>query len=519
MDEDNNILDTEQQTPVQRRNLTSAELLNIFVTEMNASATFKFIDEAKNPCHIMFEGVEYYIYVKNLSSAYFSNPDVSRAQLTGVDTLLQIKKSDALFILLGYDSDNRVFAAWNPHVAKQRIGTASSPSLYSRFSWQKETAEQGDFITRELKNDGSVLLFPQEYISLFLGNIEMFFPDTSEYVAMGSKRRSEANAAYRELTNTQHLGEFAKYLNAAGFDQPTVQEHVRAIKQLISTSLISNNRKIFLACDTLEEYRDAATEFLALDEIKQMDAEMDNTFSYALPAYIDFLIDEYGQESEDAEEENEELPDPTEDELELTPESEDSAEAEEVDYETPFTDDHGILTCIANPTLIDLLREDLDSEYPRPMSAYATVEDFYGDLFPNMEMFHWLNLFKKIDWNNPYPSLEESLFSTERKRSARQKIRVVFEDGREICERQVVNTLIEVIRFAGVEKVRSLNITMGKNGGSPLIDTVINQKYANAFKELGDGLYANTCSDTQTKFLQIKKINSSLNLNMQIFLE
>ena len=156
MDENSKILETEQQAPVQHRNLTSAELLNIFVTEMNASATFKLIDEAKNPCHIMFEGVEYYIYVKNLSSAYFSNPDVSRAQLTGVDTLLQIKESDALFILLGYDSDNRVFAAWNPHVAKQRIGTASSPSLYSRFSWQKEAAEHGDFITRELKNDGSI---------------------------------------------------------------------------------------------------------------------------------------------------------------------------------------------------------------------------------------------------------------------------------------------------------------------------------------------------------------------------
>ena len=180
MDEDNSILETEQQAPVQRRNLTSAELLNIFATEMDSSATFKFIGEAKNPCHIMFEGVEYYICIKNLSSAYFSNPDVSRAQLTGVDTLLQIKESDALFILLGYDSDNRVFAAWNPHVAKQRIGTASSPSLYSRFSWQKEAIEQGDFITRELKNDGSVLLFPQEHIRLFLGNIEMFFPDTSE---------------------------------------------------------------------------------------------------------------------------------------------------------------------------------------------------------------------------------------------------------------------------------------------------------------------------------------------------
>lgn len=519
MDEDNNILESEQQASVQRRNLTSAELLNIFATEMKTSATFKFLGEAKNPCHIMFEGVEYYVYIKNLSSAHFNNPDVSRAQLTGVDTLLQIKKSDALFILLGYDSDNRVFAAWNPHVAKQRIGTASSPSLYSRFSWQKEAVEQGTFITRELKNDGSVLLFPKEYISLFLGNIEMFFPDTSEYVAIGSKRRSEANAAYRELTNMQHLGEFAQYLNASGFDQATVQEHVRAIKQLISTSLISNNRRIFLSCDTLEEYSDAINEFLALDEIKQMDAEMDNTFSYALPAYIDFLIDEYGQEPVDSEDEGEELTEPTEYELELKPKPEDSTKAEDIDYEGPFTDEHGILTCIANPTLIDLLREDLDSEYPRPMSAYATVEDFYGDRFPKMEMFHWQNLFKKIDWNNPYTSLEDSPYSTERKRSVRQKIRVVFEDGREICEKQVVNTLIEVIRFAGVENVRSLNITMGKNGGSPLIDTVINQKYANAFKELGDGLYVNTCSDTPTKCLQIQKINSSLNLNMQIFLE
>ena len=222
---------------------------------------------------------------------------------------------------------------------------------------------------------------------------------------------------------------------------------------------------------------------------------------------------------EDAEEENVELPEPTEDELKLTPESEDSAEAEEVDYESPFTDEHGILTRIANPTLIDLLREDLDSEYPRPMSAYATVEDFYGDLFPNMEMCHWQNLFKKIDWNNPYSSLEDSFITTERKRLTRQKIRVVLADGREISEKQVVNTLIEVIKYAGVENVRGLNITMGKNGGALLIDTEINHKYANAFKELGNGLYANTCSDTATKFMQIQKINTSLCLNMHIYLE
>lgn len=111
---------------------------------------------------------------------------------------------------------------------------------------------------------------------------------------------------------------------------------MRAIKQLISTSLISSNRRIFLACDTLEEYRNAVNEFLSLDEIKRLDAEMDNTFSYALPAYIDFLIDEYSESEKDAGNGSEELPEPTEEELRLTPEDENSAEAEEVDYETPL---------------------------------------------------------------------------------------------------------------------------------------------------------------------------------------
>ena len=108
---------------------------------------------------------------------------------------------------------------------------------------------------------------------------------------------------------------------------------------------------------------------------------------------------------------------------------------------------------------------------------------------------------------------------SERKSSVRQKIRIVLDDGREICEKRVVNTLIEVIKYAGVDNVRALNITMGKNGGSPLIDTVVNPKYANAFKELGNGVYANTCSDTVTKYSQIQKINTALGLNMQISLE
>jgi len=519
MPEDNNIQET-----TQRRNLTSNELIQIFEDEMNASATFKHLDDKKNPCHIMFEGIEFYVYVKNISSAYFSNPDVSRAQLTGVDTLNAIKQSDALFILLGYDSENRIFAAWNPHIAKQRIGTSSSPSLYSRFSWQKEAATQGDFITRELKNDGSVLLFPQEYISLFLGNIEMFFPDTSEYVAMGSKRRSGANAAYRELVNTQHLGEFAKYLSVNSYLQEEITEYVKAIKQLINTSVISSNRRIFLACDSLAEYTDAAIQFLSTEELKELDAENEDVYSYAFPVYVEFLIEEYGEEHDEEEDTTDEtsIEEQLSAEEEVEPAVEEvvtPTENEEIDYEAPFIDAHGNLTLIANPKLIDLLCEDLNSEYPRLMAAYATIEDFYGERFENMEMFQWQALFKKIDWQNPYPSLVAKQEEKQRQRAARQKIKVVFPDGHTLCENQVVKTLLEVIKFAGVNDVAGLGITMGKNGGGPLIDTVVNEKYANAFKPLGDGLYANTCSDTPTKLSQIQQINKLLELGLTITME
>lgn len=237
--------------PAQPTQLSSAQLLQVFLDEMISSADFKIIGEVQNPCHFMFEGVEFYVYIKNLSSAHFPNTDVSRAQLTGISSLLQIKATDASFVLLGYDSDNQVFATWNPHVVKQRIGTAKSPSLYSRFSCQKEAHVQGNFVSKELKNDSMVLLFPKENVASYLGNIEKFFPDTP-------------------------------------------------------------------------------------------------------------------------------------------------------DYEAEFTDEHGILTRIANPELIELLREDLDTEYPCPCAAFATIEEFYGDRFPNMEMHHWVALFEKIDWKNPY---------------------------------------------------------------------------------------------------------------------
>lgn len=503
-----------------RKSLTSAELMRIFTDEMHQSASFWIIGDEDNPCHIEFEGREFYVYIKNISPAYFGNPDVSRAQMTGVDTLLKIKEGDELFILLGYDADNKVFAAWSPHVAKQRIGTAQSPSLYSRFSWQRETAERGDFTSHELKNEGSVLLFPQERIAEFLNGIESYFPDTTEYVAMGSKRRKEANAAYRELTNKKNIQDFADFLKTSGIKPQIVEEYVSTIERLLDSSLVPAHRKIFLAYDTLDGYRLAVNQFLNSENVRQRDSIAGDKLSVALPSYIDYLIRKYTTKPQFKEDEEEKSPEVAEEEEPKTAKpKEDLGENADTDYETPFTDEHGILTRIANPKLIDLLREDLNSAYPCPSAGLSTVEDFYGDRFPNMEISHWMALFNKIDWANPYDTVKVEPQQNTTKRSGNLKIRVVLEKGTEICEKHAANTLVEVIKYAGIEKVRNLNITMGPNGGSPLICTGINTKHSTEYKELGDGLYVNTLSNTKTKFRQIEKINSELNLNMQIFLE
>ena len=372
--------------------ISSKELAEIFEHEMCESPFYHHIDNSLNPCHITFEGTEFYVYIKNLSSAYFPNKDVYRAQLTGIDSLSKIKDSEALFILLAYYEENDTFAVWNPHIAKQRIDTAKSPSFYSRLSLQNEAAIKHDFVSMELRNDASVLAFPRENIVSFMANIEIYFPDTSKYVAMGSKKRSDANFAYKNLIDSQNIPKYKDYLLLSYSNaNEEVKQYVDAIKYLQNNSLFSNNRRIFLLYDTINDYGSACDEFLQLPEILDLNKKQNDVFSYALPSYICFLIEEYGDGFCDD--------DDCDDDYSMENEN-DNEKVDSIDYETPNTDSKGILKKITNPKLLELLSPDLNTEFPRPMAAFATIEDFYGNRFPNMEIYHWQILFNKIKWED-----------------------------------------------------------------------------------------------------------------------
>lgn len=488
-------------------------LREIFEESIKDSGTYKRLDDGlKNPAHIIFNGVECYVYIKNLSYAYLGNPDVWRAQLTGVDVLNEIKESPAMFILLGYDSDNDVYATWNPHQVKQRIGTASSPSLYSRLSLQQEVDRTGEIKSMVLNNDLEVLVFPNGRLVDVLSNLDQFFPDTSDYVAMGSKRRSEANAAYKELTNTKKLDEYAKFLLKAGVLPTEVERLCQALKRLFNSNLISLHRKVFLAHDSLEDYHDAVVEFFNLDDVVEFKEKWGNIFPAVFSSYIGFLqhsqISEYEEPEEN--EEDEDIEDEIEEEV-----SEDGSD-EQVnfakDWEKAYEDEHGNLTKLMNPELLKMLRPYLDTDYPSLPPCYNIIGDFYAGRYPKMQLKDWGRLFNGIEWDK---CNEDGIIPEEIKTGKKKShiLRVTFPDGFVIEDRNVSKTFAKTIEMCTPDLVKELNIVLA---GVDLVSDKVSEQYGRAQHQINDGSYVMTHMSTEKKREILQYISNSLGLDLKI---
>ena len=97
--------------------------------------------------------------------------------------------------------------------------------------------------------------------------------------------------------------------------------------------------------------------------------------------------------------------------------------------------------------------------------------------------------------------------------STRQKIKVIFPDGRTIQPNKVLEALVEVVKYAGPERVRDLGIIVCADN---LVLKNPKPRYEKPCKPVGNGWLVNTCSDTPTKYEQIKQISKALNLDLGI---
>lgn len=708
-------------------------LQQIFIESLAECESFKIID-GLNPFHIILNNRELFVYIKNLSSAYFTNPDVWRVQLPKKEEFEPIKDGDIDFVLLGYDADNDVYTTWHPKWTKQRLNNGESVSFYSRLSLQKEVAATHNIKRLSLNNDGEVIAFPREHLEFLLSNLKIFFQDNSDYVAIGSKRRPEANEAYKTFCDIKNIERLARKMTEDGYSGITIGGYCRTIRTLISDGYISRHRKIFLSCDNLNEYTNVISEFCDQPDIKMLNVKWHHLLSAALRAYIgvllglsvnnlqkeqtkdkdylDILVNkdisddfgtfllernynsttvshyqnairilkergwfnkhktlfencasindlkvaferfftipeidefnrhrhhdlsamskqliEYINQKERIDAKNRSADDVSDNDDVQT----NNKIIDTIDWEAMFTDSNGKLTRIANPELIDKLRPYLNTEYVNPVSAYNVIGDFYGDRYPKMNMSEWMKLFKAIDWEDPYVSLRSNTskpvaekakskteilrveypdgkvvqypkaidtfieviennypdlihelnilhanvnlvtkerseqyasaqrlitngwlvftnINTRRKRedlikiseelelglkvdlvsittgeiiavddgitvSTRQKIKVTFPNGEIIQPNKVLGALVEVVKFAGPERVRDLNIIVCADN---LILKTPKPRYIKPCKPVGNGWLVNTCSDTQTKYEQIKQISDALELNLGI---
>lgn len=155
------------------RNILAKELKIKFVETLSCVDGFSYEDG--NPFLIKIYDNPYFIFLKNLSPAYFKNsPDVTRVQLPFSDHFDKIFKDNIPFIILGYDVDNDTMVCWNPLKIKERLNAKNNVSLYSRNSLQSDI-KNDEFRTGVLSNGEKIILFNRENLELFFEKLPSLF--------------------------------------------------------------------------------------------------------------------------------------------------------------------------------------------------------------------------------------------------------------------------------------------------------------------------------------------------------
>lgn len=143
-----------------------------------------------NVIHLEVKGFPFYLYIKSLT--YAGNPypqNTTRAQLPRREEFDSIKNSNAVFLFLGYDEAEEVFACWDPIRTKARLNEKQYVSFFSRLNLQQLVKERG-FVTAYLQNDFKYVLFHINSLPHFLLNIKDYFPDlnlSSNTIALSDK--------------------------------------------------------------------------------------------------------------------------------------------------------------------------------------------------------------------------------------------------------------------------------------------------------------------------------------------
>lgn len=100
-----------------------------------------------------------------------------------------------------------------------------------------------------------------------------------------------------------------------------------------------------------------------------------------------------------------------------------------------------------------------------------------------------------------------------RVRAKKKLLRVTFPDGKSFCYNNATATMIATLAEIGSDKFPMIKMEVCH---LPMLSKEIYPQYEKYMKPVCDGWYANTQSNTDAKYMQLKSIDRQLDLNLKI---
>lgn len=332
---------------------------------LDQSIDFNYINGIQ-PFFMSFGNQKYYVYVKNISSAYFSDRDkTTRAQLPIRPEFDLIKSSPYPFIFLGYDGINDVLICWNFYIAKNRLNVGKSVSFYSRSFFQSEVKD-GEFARRRLKNGDLPVLFKRTNLIEFFKRIDTFFLNDISL-------KSDKNSYVGQYNYEQDFKNFLK--DKKNLSEKSIKSYTNALRGRISDGIRKNYIK---SLDTIFFIEDISflerlnRQLFEIEEYKLLDSVGKNMYSCAFNNFIAFI----NYKSNNEINENQNMVN---------------------DIQENYLTENKLLK-IDDLDLINEIEPYIRSN--RLLSAAQIVGDYYQNKYTKMELSDWISLVRNIKYTN-----------------------------------------------------------------------------------------------------------------------
>ena len=280
---------------------SSADLIITFLNNVRRYSVNSI--SGMNPTLINVNGEQMFVYIKNLSPAQLSNdnPDVWRIQLPKRQEFDDIKQSDKMFVLFGYDYVRKVYTTWNPYWCKQRLNVAESCSMYSRLSLQNRVASNQKIEKMQLQKDGDVVCIPSALLASYLKNIRSFYPEESTYIPVGSsiqkriKEESEqdscesqidAKLLFEKFIACYDKDNFVRYLLEDGKGRDYIKDTFKYVD--IVLDCIYKYAEFFYEYTNLKDYKHAINRLIWHSHLCSYSDQMRLAIKKAMNKYIAF---------------------------------------------------------------------------------------------------------------------------------------------------------------------------------------------------------------------------------------